>query len=160
LKKNSEVEFLAKTVLFNVLLSGLVLYLAWQLAGLTWFLVAPQENESFVYRTKPGASVNFGKLNANGQWKAATFHLFGEPSQIDHSNKVAYTPKVVPQTRLNLILLGVVTSERKDESSAIVAEIGRDANYYRVGDTLPGNAVLEEVLHDRILLRRNGGWKH
>ena len=34
--------------------------------------------------------------------------------------------------------------------------MGKGAEYYSIGSVLPGNATLEEVYKDRVLLRRNG----
>jgi len=63
----------------------------------------------------------------------------------------------VTQTRLPLELQSVVVVEEHPEAStAIVAQRGKGGIRYKIGETVPGNAKLEEVLQDRIILRRAG----
>ncbi|MDZ7683798.1 MAG: type II secretion system secretin GspD [Gammaproteobacteria bacterium] len=61
-----------------------------------------------------------------------------------------------PDTQLNLELQGVFTAEDPDESTAIVAERNKTGVLFRIGDRLPGNAVLEAVYPDHILIKRGG----
>ena len=82
-------------------------------------------------------------------------HLFGEVGA--EPPPQAQTNEPAQQTRLPLELQSVVVDEETPErSSAIVAQRGKAGLRYRVGQTLPGNAKLEEVLDDRIILRRAG----
>lgn len=62
-----------------------------------------------------------------------------------------------PETRLELTLLGVFqTGGETERAGAIIAEEGGNGELYRVGDRLPGEARLEEVHADRVILRRQG----
>lgn len=62
-----------------------------------------------------------------------------------------------PETRLQLELLGVFqTGDKEGRPGAIIAEQGNKGELYRVGDRVPGNAQLEEVYADRVILRRQG----
>jgi general secretion pathway protein C len=133
------------------LIACLVVYLAYLCAQLMWFSMAPIDK-------KP---VMLAKATSTAQEKStrhvdelARYHLFGKAGVkiVQKTDK----PTVAPKTRLRLILKGVVTAEQGGSSGAIVEEIGKTSNYYGLGDSLPGNAVLEEVYSDRILLRRNG----
>jgi general secretion pathway protein C len=66
-------------------------------------------------------------------------------------------PVDAPETRLQLKLLGVFqTGEQGQSAGAIIAEQGDNGKLYRVGDRLPGNARLEQVHADRVILRRQG----
>lgn len=129
----------------------LVVYGAWLSSQLTWFLLdsdsstvmlvsqndsAPKANKSAVHRSVSGLNL-FGKEGLKPVVKKDV-------------------PTQAPKTRLRLKLKGVFTAEQGGESGAIVEEQGKSADYYRIGDTLPGNAILEEVYSDRILLRRSG----
>ena len=60
------------------------------------------------------------------------------------------------ETRLPLTLLGVFQAEHAEDSAAIVAQKGKAGLRYAVGQTMPGNAELVEVLSDHIILRRAG----
>jgi general secretion pathway protein C len=82
----------------------------------------------------------------------AGLDLFGEAQQ----EVQALLTVEAPETRLNLELQGVFTSEVAEDSSAIVAERGKDGELFAIGDRLPGNAILEAVFDDHILLKRGG----
>ncbi len=89
---------------------------------------------------------------ANVNWILSK-HLFGEAGRapvITASNEPAV------QTRLPLELQSVFVADETADSAAIVAQRGKPGKLYAVGDTLPGNAKLEDVLTDRIILRRAG----
>jgi general secretion pathway protein C len=79
----------------------------------------------------------------------STLNLFGVVQRSD-------APRVVdaPQTKLNLELQGVFTAEDPEESTAIVAERNKSGQLYTIGERLPGNAILEAVFNDHILIRR------
>ncbi len=81
----------------------------------------------------------------------AKLNLFGDVQQ---SNVVVAAE--APETRLNLELQGVFIATVTADSTAIVAERGKDGELFSIGDRLPGNAVLEAVLNDHILLKRGG----
>mgnify|MGYP000468063888 CR=1 FL=1 len=133
------------------LLTCLVVYAAYLSAQLTWFVFAPKAAAPMILSQSSSGI----KKQPQSQVRAlASFHLFGEAGRV--VGKKLDEPKVAPKTRLRLILKGVFTAEQGGASGAIVEEIGKSADYYSLGSTLPGNAVLEEVYSDRILLRRNG----
>lgn len=81
------------------------------------------------------------------EWK-----LFGdyqaEPQRIE--------PVDAPDTRLRLELVGLFQHADGTLARAIIAEQGGDADLYRPGDSVPGNAVLEDIYADRVILRRQG----
>lgn len=67
----------------------------------------------------------------------------------------AVAPTVdAPKTTLNLELQGIFTADNPEDSTAIVAQRGQNGELYRIGDRLPGNATLEAVLNDHILIKR------
>lgn len=61
-----------------------------------------------------------------------------------------------PETSLNLELQGVFNAANPKNSTAIVAEAGKDGKLYGIGDHLPGNVVLDAVFDDHILIKRGG----
>lgn len=75
--------------------------------------------------------------------------LFGK------AQKQAPTPKAVdaPETKLNLELHGVFTSEDTRNSAAIIGQSNK-SDLYQIGDRISGNAVLDAVFEDHILIRR------
>ena len=94
----------------------------------------------------PGSQQN---VNINDILQA---NLFGKADAEGRPAKAAPTS----ETRLPLILNGVFVAEIPEDSAAIVAQKGRTGILYGVGDSLPGNAVLDEVHPDHVVLRRAG----
>ena len=60
------------------------------------------------------------------------------------------------ETRLPLELRAVFESSESSISAAIIGQRGQNAKLFTVGDSVPGNAILEGVVGDRVLLRRAG----
>jgi general secretion pathway protein C len=85
----------------------------------------------------------------------AQMDLFGRVGTVQKAGPKAMVEEA-QETTLQLKLKGVFTAEQDSESGAIVEEVGKSADYYRVGANLPGGAVLEQVFPDKILMRRNG----
>ncbi|TNC82756.1 MAG: general secretion pathway protein GspC [Oleiphilus sp.] len=136
----------------GLLLLAFTVYLAWLTAHLAWYFVADQESAAMVLgetSMMPAAKQNVRHA------QLPAFHLFGEENK--KPKVVSDQPKEAPKTRLRLLLKGVFTGDSGGESGAIIEELGRrSAEYYRLGDKVPGNATLEEVYSDRVLLRRAG----
>jgi len=84
----------------------------------------------------------------------AALHLFGRSDEPPPAEEKA--PIVAPETRLNLTLRGLVALDSQQAALAIIAEGGKDENAYKVGDTVPGGAVLHEIHADRVILKRGG----
>ena len=59
-----------------------------------------------------------------------------------------------PNTQLALELLGVFKSGNSKQSIAVVAQRGNSGKVYRIGDRLPGNAILDSVHSQFILINR------
>ena len=61
-----------------------------------------------------------------------------------------------PQTKLNLLLAGVVASSDSSKSLAVIANRGKQ-NTYGVGETVEGTrATLKAVFYDRVIIENNG----
>lgn len=86
-----------------------------------------------------GDRIDISDLNLFGHAKQA------EPASVD-----------APETNLNLELQGVFTANNPARSTAIIAESNKHGKLYRIGDRLPGNAILKAVYDDHILIERGG----
>ena len=140
-------------ILQHVLISLLLVYLAFWLAKLIWFSLSPVPVGSNILVLPERQMVE--QRNDSGRARQlASFHLFGEAGK--RIEKPKDEPIVAPKTSLRLVLKGVFTAKDGGNSGAIVEELGKSAEYYSLGAVLPGNATLEEVYEDRVLLRRNG----
>jgi len=76
--------------------------------------------------------------------------LFGEylPPDLDES--------AIKQTMLNVELLGIMYAEKIEASQVIIRSAGGEERNYRLGDTIPGGAVIKRILVDGILLEYQG----
>lgn len=139
--------------LANLLLLGLVVYLAIILAWLTWQVLWREHPVVSLYPSGSTADGNASVVNA----PLASFELFGRPAG---DQPVADSVRQrAPETTLRLTLEGVMVAERPENSGAIVSSGGNVTAHYRVGDVLPGNAELVEVEPGRILIRRQGAYE-
>ncbi|MFN2360506.1 MAG: type II secretion system protein N [Marinobacter sp.] len=140
-------------LLANLLLVGLVVYLAWILAQTTW-LIAWDDRPVAV-----ASSADSGAMDAASRrlQPMAAHQFFGRAAGQERVAEVVR--RSAPETRLDLRLEGVLVAERPEDSGAIVAGSNGVTEHYRVGDVLPGNAELSEVEPGRILIRRNGQYE-
>ncbi|WP_290522925.1 type II secretion system protein N [Alcanivorax sp.] len=132
----------------------LVVALAWLLAETVWLLMyGPNQPipESDRTRLQVSGARQSDSLSQN---QVDGWQLFGEYQAVAAPKDD--TPTDAPETRLRLELLGVFQSPVPELSSAIIAEKGKEGELYHIGDSIPGNASLEEVYPDRVILRRAG----
>ena len=88
--------------------------------------------------------------------KIQSWHLFGQV--LEDKPVLASAPVDAPETQLKLVLKSVLTSDVPGGGSAIIGEQNKlnSDDVYRQGDTVPGGAIVDMILQDRVLLRRNG----
>ena len=143
-------------VLCNVLL---VILLAWLVALLSWQLVPTPVASNVVMP----ASVNAANAAGKGVDLAAllSFSLFGKADavQIPKPEPVAVVTEA-PKTQLNVKLTGLVAvSDEPNQGSAIIESKGAEATY-AIDDKIDGtNAVLKQVLADRVLIQQAGRYE-
>jgi general secretion pathway protein C len=137
----------------HLLMLLLLVYLAFWLAKLIWFGFSADHQRAMVM-TLPQSPVSGQQLESGKSGQLASFHLFGEAGRVVEKPKDE--PTVAPKTSLRLLLKGVFTAKDGGGSGAIIEEMGKSAEYYSIGAVLPGNATLEEVYEDRVILKRNG----
>ena len=139
--------------IFIKIINGLlVVWLAWQLAGLSWLVLpAPTREENVAVESEPQIVQRKQVVSVGKQ--LADLHLFGEAGQQPVAKA---TPLTAPETKLRLTLKGVFASDEAALGRAIVADPKGKEDSYAVGDPLPGGAKLSEVYADRIILERGG----
>ena len=86
-------------------------------------------------------------------WNIDRWNLFGVKQEIREPTKPAVAE--IPETKLKLILRGIFASDDPKQGGAIIADPRNQENFYTVGSTVPGNAVLKEIYPDRVVLMRN-----
>ena len=135
----------------------LVVWIASQLATLTWGLLAPAETP------EPAADVT-GALPARADparqlvRQLPEWHLMGVVKKEAAPVKQA-APVDAPDTRLKLVLRGALASDDKQNARAIIADPRGKEDQYAIGDKLPGNVELSEIYPDRVILLRNGRYE-
>ena len=126
----------------------LVAAIAYTLATGIWsFFDTPETSTIQATQTKPKTEAQRAPGNVN--WILAK-HMFGEAGAAPEATQASDEPAV--QTRLPLELQSVFVADEIDASAAIVAQRGKPGKLYTVGENLPGNVKLVEVLVDRISL--------
>jgi general secretion pathway protein C len=140
------------SLFINIINGLLVLWLAWQLAGLSWLLLpSPPAGDTAAVASDPQPVQR--KQASFNEKELASWHLFGEAGQTA-TKKAA--PLSAPETQLRLTLKGVFASDDEALGRAIIADPKGKEDTYGVGDPLPGGAKLSEIYPDRIILERNG----
>ncbi len=127
----------------------LIIACSYTLSQMTWSLIPDKEKQS-----APRS------LNANTNSKQQTknyseitdAHLFG----IFQQSTSKSTQTVAPETRLNLILKGVLASKPMEYSNAIIS-MGKNGkeDTYAIGDKV-SSATVKEIYSDRVILERSG----
>ncbi len=129
----------------------LVLACSYSLAQLTWLLL-PEEAESQPGRqalTPPARSI---QSQQNDYSHISNAHLFGRYQQTE----TAPVTTDAPETRLNLVLRGILSATPAEMASAIIS-IGKGGkeDTYSVGDKV-SSATIREIHADRVILSRGG----
>ncbi|WP_372966630.1 type II secretion system protein N [Marinobacter sp.] len=151
---STQVQERVSRTLANLLLIVLVIYLGVELARVTWLFAWQDRPVPEIYGQMSTGADAFKRGNLP---PVAGYELFGRPET--QTGVADVIRNSAPETGLRLRLEGVLLGQRPEDSGAIVAGSNGDTEYYRVGDTLPGNAELAEVEQGRILIRRGGRYE-
>jgi general secretion pathway protein C len=128
-----------------------VLFIAWSLARLTWSLWPMPQNETL--SVAPSLNISAANTPTGTATRLADLHLFGEAKEQEPEPETALA---APETQLKLTLSGVLSTADKLTARAIIAGPDGQDKPYAVGDTLPGNATLHQILVDRVILKSGG----
>ncbi|NQZ89047.1 MAG: type II secretion system protein GspC [Colwellia sp.] len=154
---SSTVDFLSQLPqqkIAKVISAILLTYIAYVLAQITWF-IAP----SGQYHASSNVTVKVTKQNTKTATISLTglktLNLFGLYTDEIEAIETAEVENV-PETQLNLTLAGVVASDDKTASAAVIEKSGKQ-NTYSPGETITGTrAVLDSVFRDRVILKHAG----
>ncbi len=132
----------------------LLTYIAYVLAQITWF-IAP----SGQYHASSNVTVKVTKQNTKTATVSLTglktLNLFGLYTDKIETIETAEVENA-PETQLNLTLSGVVASNDKTTSAAVIEKSGKQ-DTYSPGETITGTrAVLDSVFRDRVILKHAG----
>lgn len=128
--------------------------LGWQLGALVWLVVPePAATDAPAAAGVATAAASRPARSGDDGGRRMAARLFGE--RTDAAGATRALPEKAPETQLNLTLRGVLTAGEGQGFAFIVAS-GTGETVYTPGQTLPGNARLERVYQDRVLLSRDG----
>lgn len=138
----------------------LCLYLIAYAAELTWKLVPePTANAPLSGLTPSNSRPTSASSNSQGGvdiTQIQRLNLFGEVNKVVAPKPVQETITDAPETSLNLVLAGVVSTSEEDQGTAIIENRGKQATY-AIGEKIDGtNATLAQVHSDRVIIK-NGG---
>src|SRR3569832_895976 len=135
-----------------LVVTGMVMaLLAFSAARDTWLEYPPPAESTAITTSEPqtpSATTRNDPLLLSRD--IATRLLLGAP-RADYA-PVAGQP--IPETQLYLLLRGVAASSNADAAFAIIADPAGKEDFYRVGDQLPGGAILKEAHPQHIVLSR------
>ena len=129
----------------GVLNGGILLLLAASLAQWTWLVVKPPLPPLVLAPPTPSPQQNTFSLQP-----LLAAHLFGQVSQELRGGRL----ENLPISSLNLVLTGVIASA--SGGYALISVNGQSQEPFGVGQTVTGNAVLQAVYPDRVVIQRNG----
>lgn len=136
-----------------VVVIALSLYLVSIVAKLTWsILPAPESNiknvntnNSVTSSSSKNATVNVNSI--------AKLNLFGDAAVTEVTADDETEDDDVPETKLNLVLSGVVASSDENRGAAII-EYKNIQNTYGIGDKIEGtNVTLDQIKNDRVIIK-------
>lgn len=129
-------------------MAGFSLLAIWLLVRLFWLLLAPGD---IMLVAADDFTVMPDENPAVTSIDISPYHLFGK---FDNSNSVGH--RNAPQSVLNLQLRGLLASGDPAEGFAIISDSEGREEVYRVGAALPGDARVEEIYDDRVVISRAG----
>jgi general secretion pathway protein C len=129
----------------------LVIACAHALAKITWMLL-PEDEVSMQQRVVARTPVTKQTDQRQAIRQVADTHLFGEMPSSGQRQQIK-----APETKLNLVLRGVIAATPMTLSHAIIAR-GKNGKeeVYAVGDKMPGGISIEEIHADHVILNRGG----
>lgn len=133
----------------------LLIIAAYSAAEITWQLLEPAPS----VRSKPIQQINQKVSQAsNNQFQQKMIqlnnaHLFG----VANAPIKQQIAKDAPETTLNLVLRGILAASPMSLASVIISsgKHGKELTY-GIGDSVPGNATIEEIYQTHVILMRNG----
>lgn len=129
---------------------ALIVACAHVLVKITWLLL-PQPEMQTVSSPVTTAPVRTAD-DQQAFRKLAAAHLFGQVAK-----QAPVATAEVPETRLNLVLRGVLATMPMEMASVIISQgKGGKEDIYGIGDKLPGNISIEEIHAEYVILNRNG----
>lgn len=116
-------------------------------------LQTPQAGAELSEQTTANHTRDYRRLELN---ELLGLHLFGQ-AELAGSSIPTSAQQDIPETHLKFVLQGTFTHTDQEQASALIAtDLRGKAKLYRVGQELPGRALLHAVERENVILKRNG----
>lgn len=141
-----------KVLLKTLALMLLLIYIIYTLANMVWQIAPAPASPTIPLQVaqKQGAT----PVQTNNINDLIALNIFGEADKITIQPIATVTD--APETKLNLVLTGVVASTTEDDGAAIIANRNKQ-NTYGIGDKIEGTqATLNRVFADRVIISNRG----
>jgi general secretion pathway protein C len=132
---------------------ALIIALTHGFAQFSWKMFPAPQLDEITFKPVVNTGTQPGRVEKKQTQSISQWHLFGEVKK-DVAPKPVEQVKV-PETRLNLKLLGVMSSKSDAVAMAIIADSSGNEEFYTIGAQIPGGAVLEEIHPDKVIIKRN-----
>ncbi|MGB3727395.1 MAG: type II secretion system protein GspC [Glaciecola sp.] len=134
-------------VLLSIYLLSFAAKITWQFVGQNDASPTTTSKNVPVVATAPNSQSTRPNIN-----KVLQLNLFGDAAAKPTVEPVAETTNA-PETKLNLVLAGVVASSQSDLGAAIIAYRNQQ-NTYGIGDKIEGtNVTLDRIYADRVIIK-------
>jgi general secretion pathway protein C len=138
----------------QVIILVLLSYIAYLFAQITW-LGLSESDKSANLKLNGFSSVSSAPRKQIEVKAIQSLNLFGAFSQ-QTEQRVEEVVEDAPETRLKLILTGVVASNNKANAAAVIESAGKQETY-SIDENIKGTrATLENVFNDRVILKVSG----
>lgn len=147
--RNAVTAPVTPAVTSTVLVGGI----AWAAALLTWQLLPGPESRPDTTIPTAAPAIESGRGVVTD---VAALHLFGTAPAQSGPATSEQAPADAPETRLNLELTGVFATGDGNGIAIIVAG-NADQSVFGVGERVAGQARIDGIYADRVILERDGG---
>ncbi len=133
----------------------LLIYIAYIFAKMTWLSVPEPDQKDQMRTNSPHKSVSLTSVKNVNLTQLQSLNLFGLYTSEVQEDTVLIAHDA-PETRLNLVLTGLVATDDVNIAAAIIEHQGKQETY-GISDVIVGTrASLEKVLRDRVLIKQAG----
>ena len=136
----------------------LIIACAQLMSELIWMLLDDSSTEPMAVIAPLSSATNKNHSNAKQSQQQAfrnlsSAHLFG----IAETKRTTISTDNAPETKLNLVLKGVLAAGTASMASAIIARSSSGKEeIYGIGDKIPGGITLKEIHPEHVILERQG----
>ena len=141
-----------KAIVKTLALLLLLIYIVFALANIIWQVVPTPASPKIPLQVAQQQGTP--AVQTNSITDLIALNIFGEADKL--SAQPTSTVTDAPETKLNLVLTGVVASTTEDDGAAIIANRNKQ-NTYGIGDKIEGTqATLNRVFADRVIISNRG----